>query len=100
MACFFVSNIYVILSLLVLASFGMAMVEPTTEAYFFKILKKKSEENRFYGPYNTTIDVNSFIGRLTGAAVLLILPFNYLFILYALFMFLMFILSSMVKDVY
>jgi hypothetical protein len=86
--------------LLVLASFGLAMLEPTTETHFFKILKKKSEENRFYGPYNTTINTSSFVGRIAGAILLLFLPFNYLFILYAGFMLFMFILSSRISNVY
>ncbi|MFH1608313.1 MAG: MFS transporter [archaeon] len=98
--CFFISNIFIILSLLVIASFGMAMLEPTTETHFFKILKNKNEENRFYAPYNTTIDTNGFIGKISGAFILLFLPFNYLFLLYALFMFIMFLLSFKIKDVF
>lgn len=98
--CFFIYNIYVVLALLVLASFGMAMLEPTTETYFFKTLKKKSEENRFYGPYNTTMNFNNFIGRLSSAFILLFLPFNYLFLLYGLFMFIMILISSKIKDVF
>jgi MFS family permease len=98
--CFFVSNIYAILGLLVLASFGLAMIEPTTESYFFKIIKKKSDENRFYGPYNTAVDVTGIIGRGLSAVALLILPFKYLFILYSFFMLVMFILSSKVKNIF
>ncbi len=98
--CFFVYNIYMVLALLVLASFGMALLEPTTETHFFKTLKKKSEENRFYGPYNTTIDFNSFVGRLFGALILLFLPFNYLFLLYGSFMFIMILISSKIKNVF
>lgn len=98
--CFFISNIYIILSILVLASFGMAMLESNTEAFFFKILKKKSDENRFYGPYNTTIDVNQFLGRAAGAITLIFLPFQYLFLLYAGFMFIIFLISSKIKDIF
>lgn len=98
--CFFISNIYIVLGLLSLASFGMAMLEPTTETHFFKILKKKSEENRFYGPYNTSIDFNSFIGRIAGSFMLLFLPFKYLFLLYALFMFGMFLISSRIRNIF
>jgi len=36
--CFFVTNIFIILLLLILANIGIAMLEPTTEAYFFDIL--------------------------------------------------------------
>ncbi|MBU2562190.1 MAG: MFS transporter [Nanoarchaeota archaeon] len=98
--CFFIQDIYILLGLLIFASVGMAMVEPTTEAYFFKILKKKSDENRFYGPYNTTIDFSSFIGRISGAILLIFLPFNYLFLLYGFFMLIMVLLSYKIKNIF
>jgi len=98
--CFFISNLYIILGLLVLASFGMAMLEPTTETHFFKILKKKSDENNFYGPYNTTIDCSSFIGRVAGAVLLIFFPFNSLFLLYSSLMLIMFFLTLKIKNVF
>ena len=98
LVCFFVSNIYLILSLLVLASIGMAMLEPTTEAYFFDILKEK-EKYRFYGPYNTAIDTGNFIGKIFASCLLIFLPFNFLFLLFGGFMFLFFLLSFKIKDV-
>src|SRR3989344_3682973 len=76
LAAFFAGNIYLTLGLVVLASFGVAMIEPTSEAYFFDILKKK-EENRFYAPYNTTIDVYYFIGKILASVILIFLPFKY-----------------------
>ena len=36
--CFFTSNIFLIMIYLILASIGLAMLEPTTESYFFKII--------------------------------------------------------------
>jgi len=98
LVCFFVSNIYLILSLLVLASIGMAMLEPTTEAYFFDILKEK-EKYRFYGPYNTAIDAGNFIGKIFASCLLIFLPFNFLFLLFGGFMFLFFLLSFKIKNV-
>jgi len=96
--CFIFSSIYIILILLVLASVGMAMLEPTTEAYFFDISSKK-EEYRFYGPYNTAIDSLGFIGRISASLVLLIFPFKFLFILFGVFMFLLFLLSFKTKGI-
>ncbi len=96
--CFFVSNIYVVLSLLVLASVGMAMLESTTEAYFFDILKRK-EKYRFYGPYNTAIDVGGFMGKIISSLLLVILPFRFIFLFFGLFMFFLFLLSFKVKDI-
>jgi len=97
-SCFFFSNVYIILSLLVLASIGLAMLEPTTEAYFFDILKGK-EELRFYGPYNTTMDVNNFIGKIIASTLLIFLPFRYIFLIFAGFMFIMFLISFRIRDV-
>ncbi|MEJ2267574.1 MAG: MFS transporter [Nanoarchaeota archaeon] len=97
-SCFFISNIYIILGLLVFASIGLAMLEPTTEAYFFDIIKKK-DECRFYGPYNTTVEVNDFIGKILSATLLIFLPFKYIFLLFGFLMILLVFLSSKIKDV-
>lgn len=97
-ACFFVSNIYWILTLLVLASFGMAMLEPTTEAYFFDILKKQ-ECLRYYGPYKTVQDVSNLIGKLLSVLLLVFLAFEYLFLLFGFFMLWMFFLSLKTKEI-
>jgi DHA1 family multidrug resistance protein-like MFS transporter len=96
--CFFISNIYIVLGLLVLASIGLAMLEPTTEAYFFDITKK-GEECRFYGPYNTTVEVNDFIGKILSATLLVFLPFKFIFLLFGALMLLFVFLSSKIKDV-
>lgn len=98
LACFFASNIYIILGLLVLASIGMAMLEPTTEAHFFDICNKE-EEQRFYGPYNTTINLHQSFGYGISALVLLFLPFKYLFLIFSFLMLIMFFLSFKIKDV-
>jgi len=96
--CFFTSSIYLIFLFLVLASIGLAMLEPTTEAYFFDLLKGK-EELRFYGPYNTTVSVNNLIGRFLPALLLIFLPFNYIFLLFSAFMFIMFLVSFKVREI-
>ena len=96
--CFFVSNIYFIFLILILASIGLSMLEATTEAYFFDTLKGK-EDLRFYGPYNTTIDANHFISRIIGGLVLLFFPFKYIFLFFSLPMLGFFILSFKVKNI-
>lgn len=95
---FFVGNIYVLLALLVLASFGMAMVEPTSEAYFFDILKS-GEASRFYGPYNTRVDVLGLIARVLATIILVFLDFKYLFVLFGVFMFIMVFFALRMRDV-
>jgi SET family sugar efflux transporter-like MFS transporter len=95
--CFFVSNPYVVMSILTLASFGLAFVEPTTEAYFFDIIKKK-DECRYYGPYNTSIDVNQFVAEALSGLVLLFFPFKFIFLFFGIVMFSLSLLSLKIKN--
>jgi len=98
LSCFFISNIYVILLLLVCASIGAAMVEPTTEAYFFDIITK-DQRDKYYGPYNTAIDVGNSLATFFGAIILLFLPFKFIFIFFAVSMFIFAMLSLKIKNV-
>ena len=62
-------------------------------------LLKSKEDCRFYGPYNTTIEVNHFIGKILASSLLLFLPFKFIFLLFSLFMFLMFLISCKIKNI-
>jgi MFS family permease len=84
--------------LLIFASVGMAMLEPTTEAYFFD-LTRDDQEQRFYGPYNTAADISQFIGKIFASVLLIFFPFKYLFLLFASLMGIYAIFSSRVKDI-
>ena len=95
--CFFISNIYFMLGILVLGSFGMAMLESTTEAYFFDILDRK-QHLRFYGPFNTADSLLSLIAKLCASGVLFFFSFQHLFLLFGMFMFFCCILSFFIKD--
>ena len=97
-ACFFVSNIYAILALLILASIGLAMLEATTEAYFFDMMRGE-QDTRFYGPYNTTMEISHFIGKSISATLLIFLPFKFIFLLFSLFMLGMFLVSFKVRNI-
>lgn len=96
--CFFITDIFLMMVLLVVASVGLSMLEGTAEAYFFDILKK-GESSRFYAPYSTTLDLNLFIGKFLPAIGLLFLDFKYVFLIYSMFMFLLFIMSFFIKDI-
>lgn len=107
LSCFFVSgvptlfglsNVYIILGILVLASVGMAMLESTVEAYFFDLMKEK-EELHFYGPYNTNLEVSRLIAYSVPSLILIFLPFKYIFLFFALIMAAYFILSFKIKEV-
>lgn len=98
LASFFMSNIYLILLILVLASFGAGMLESTTEAYFFDTISKK-QRDKFYGSYNTTSDIHAFLGRALPATILLFLPFRSIFILFGVAMFIFAFISSRTKEI-
>lgn len=96
--CFFIPNIYLILLILVLSSFGAAMIEPTTEAYFFDIITERERE-KYYSIYNTTIEVNYFLASILAAALLLFLPFKSVFILFGIAMLFFSLLSFKIRNV-
>ncbi len=96
---FFVKSFYLILGLLVLASFSLAMLEPTTEAYFFDITSKDGNENKFYGPYNTSLEIGFILGKVIPAIILIFLPFNYIFLAFALFFLFLFFLSFKARKI-
>jgi MFS family permease len=96
--CFFVTNIYWMMGILVFASVGASMVESTVESYFFDIITKP-QRDKFYGIYNTTIEVSSSIASFLSAIILLFFPFNSLFIFFAFGMLFFVLISLSIKNV-
>lgn len=96
--CFFMTNIYYLLLVLILASIAVALVEPTTEAYFFDIITKK-QRDKFYSQHNTALDVGNIIATFLSAVILLFLPFNYIFILFCVVTLLLALLSLKIKNI-
>jgi MFS-type transporter involved in bile tolerance (Atg22 family) len=75
------------------------MTESTTEAYLLDILKK-GEEEAYYPIYNTALDFGSLLGKLFPAIILLFFQFRVIFLVYALGMLLLSILSLTIKEVH
>jgi MFS family permease len=96
--CFLINNVYIVLGLFVLASIGMAFIEPTSESYFFEVVEDR-DESRFYGPYNTTLETSHFIGKLSVSILLIFLSFRYVFLLYAFYTLLLIIFSFSIKNI-
>ncbi|MCF7798922.1 MFS transporter [Candidatus Woesearchaeota archaeon] len=67
------NNVYVILGSFIIASFGMGLLEPATESYFFKITNEEESE-RFYGSFMTSKHVGGTISKFLLAGVLLFAP--------------------------
>lgn len=95
---FFINDLYAILVLLVLGSVGMAMLEPTTEAYFFDMTNKK-QRDKFYGVYNTTIDINYAVSLFLISLLIKFIDFKYSFLLIGFFMMIFALLSLRTKNV-
>lgn len=97
---FLINTPLIAMLLFVFASIGMAMIEPTAEAYFFDITSKP-QRDKFYGPYNTTIDVNSAIASFLGATILFFFPgkFEYVFLFFAISMLIFALISLKIKNV-
>lgn len=96
-AGFFVLDIYTELLLLVFASIGMSMVEGTSEAYFFDVIKDH-QRDRYYPTYKTTYEFHYFLATAVTSSLLLFLGFKSVFILYGIFMFAFAILSLFISD--
>ena len=96
--CFFLTNIYLILLILTLASIGLAMIEPNSESFFFESLATKEEELKYYSPYNTSIEVFHFIGRILSSLIIFIFSFKSIFLLFAFLMLALFFLSLKINS--
>lgn len=98
-SCFFISNIYVVCGLLILASVSVSMIEPTSEAYFLDIIEE-DERDKYYSIYTTSVNMGSLVGSLPAAALLLFLPFNSLFLYFGIPMVVLAFLALSIKDSY
>ncbi len=94
---FFFEDIISWIIIFVIASFGAAMLEGTTESYFFKTVKRKEEE-KYYGPYNTSIYLVSGAGKLIISGALFFIANKYVFLLLSAEMFLLFLVALTIKD--
>ena len=65
--------------LLIIGNIGAALVEPLQEYYLFKHLPKSKEED-LYGVYMTADPIAYFVTPLIGAAFLILLPFEFIFL--------------------
>ena len=96
--CFFVNEFYAILVLLVLGSVGAAMLEPTTDAYFFDITNKY-QRDKYYGIYNTSLDVFYALSLFVVAWSIKLFNFKYAFLVVGFFMLVFGLISLGVKKV-
>ncbi len=96
---FFISNIYIVGALLILASVSVSMIEPTSEAYFLDIIEEE-ERDKYYSIFTTSVNIGALLGSLPAAALLAFLPFNTLFLFYGIPMIILAFLALTIKDSY
>lgn len=97
LAAFIAQDINTILIILVLASVGMAFIEPLQDSFFFRQVSSLEEE-RFYPIYSTSADVGSFFGRIIIAIALLIIPANFSYLVVAAMMVAFALAAIRIKD--
>jgi len=68
-------------ALIIMGNIGAALVEPLAELYAMENIPK-DKEDRLYGIYKTADPVAYFLTAGMGALVLLVLPFNWLFLVF------------------
>lgn len=95
--CFLFTNIFIVMGILIVASIFAAMIEPSAEAYFFKFIPRDNED-QYYSIFHTCIPISGFIARVAGAVVLLLFPWNYVFLTFAVIMGLFTIYSIRAKE--
>ena len=94
---FYLDNFLMILALLVLANAPVALIEPIQNSYFFRQVKKIDEE-KYFPIFSTSTATGSLIAHFSIAIVLLFFSDKYIFLLMAVFMGIMCIISLKVKD--
>jgi len=89
---FISKDFYFTLLYIILGSIGASFIESPRESYFFTKVKK-SEEEKYYGPYKTHGTVFDMSGQILGGIILIFLPLKYIFLFLSIVM-VMFALAS------
>jgi hypothetical protein len=72
------------------------MTEANTEAYFFEV-SNQEDEQRYYSPYKTSVDTGHLAGQFLPSLILLMLPFNFIFLFFAVGMLVLALLALTIK---
>jgi len=79
------------------ASVFAALIEPLFDVYFFKQVKAEEEE-KFFPFFNTSYNFGNILSKLLIALILLMLPYNYSFLVMSIIMALFAITSFLVNK--
>lgn len=92
----FVSGVAVWAALLFATRMGAALVEITTESYFFK--KVSAQDNDLISAFRSTRPLSYIAGPAVGGVLLLVFPFNTLFVFLAALMLSGMLLAGSITD--
>ncbi len=100
MLCYFMwSNIYLVLALLIIASFFASFVEPLQDSFFFSRTRKQ-DEDKFFPVFATSSLIGNMFSKFFIATLLLFLPEKFSYIAIAIIMLAMFVISVKIKYEY
>ncbi|MCA9459693.1 MAG: MFS transporter [Nanoarchaeota archaeon] len=95
--CFFITDIYLIMILLIFASFFMALIEPLRYSYIFSQISKKNEDD-IIPLFSTSISFGSFTGKVLIAIGLLYFSSSFSFIILSIICFIFFLLALKIPN--
>lgn len=98
LAFVFSYNMHLSLFFMILTGIGAAFIEPTTEAYFFK-LTKSVDVPLYYGVYKTSESVFNIIARLSLSLVLVYFTLNFVYLFLAIFMLIILFVTFGVENI-
>ncbi|HOD89658.1 MAG TPA: MFS transporter [archaeon] len=98
LAFVFSYNMRLSLFFMILTGIGAAFIEPTTEAYFFK-LTRSVDVPLYYGIYKTSESVFNIIARLSLSVLLVYFTLNYVYLFLAIFMLIILFITFGIENI-
>jgi len=97
LATYFSPIFYLDALFLIFANIGAAFIEPLRDVYFFTNTEKK-DEDALYGVFITADPIGRFIGPALVSTSLILLPFDYVFVVFAVLFVVAGCVSVLIKD--
>jgi MFS family permease len=94
---YFITDIFIILIIMTLASIPMSFIEPLQDSFFFKRVRSIDEE-KYFPIFASSGDIGAFIGHFSIATLLLFVPNNFAYLGVAVFMILIALICLKIND--
>ncbi|MBS3168083.1 MFS transporter [Candidatus Woesearchaeota archaeon] len=93
----YLANPLYTIGIIVIASIGGALIEPLTEAYFFKEVKSKEDQNKLFPIYKTSAETGELVAPLIFSTVLIYSSFRGVFVFAGILMLVFAIIATRLK---